>query len=183
MPSQTASSPNRVRVISTGLKIPVPAPIEGANQPLYQHDSMKFQNNILLVARVIPDEFISTYSGLHFLPLVTNLFLPRVTLEVFNTLLQQQAFGDPIPDYHTTDPCEAYLIAPVIVDGIQFMGVVVIMKSYNLLTGDANKSFPKASHPGGRIMQSHKKNPDQVWHSSCLKYLAMDSLPIHCHPG
>ena len=44
--SQADSSPIRVRVISTGLEIPVPALIEGANQPPYQHDSMKFQNNI-----------------------------------------------------------------------------------------------------------------------------------------
>ena len=138
VPSQTASAPNRVRVISTGLEIPVSALIEGANQPLYQHYSMKFQDNVLLVARVIPDEFVGTYSSLHFLPLVTNLFLPRVTLEVFNTLLQQWVFSDPNMDYHTTDPYEAYLIAPIIVDGVQSMGVVVIMKSYNLPPGDAN---------------------------------------------
>ena len=99
---------------------------------------MKFQDNILLVARVIPDEFIGTNASLHFLPPITNLFLPRVTLKVFNTLLQQWAFGNPIPDYHTTDPSEAYLIAPIIVDGIQFMGVAVITKGYNLPTGDAN---------------------------------------------
>ena len=60
MPSQTTSAPNRVGVISTGLEIPVPVPIEGANQPLYQCDSMKFQDNVSLVARVIPDEFIGT---------------------------------------------------------------------------------------------------------------------------
>ena len=91
----------------------------------------------MLVARVIPDEFIGTYSSLHFLPLITNLFLPRVTLGVFNTLLQQWAFGDPIPNNHTTDP-HAYLVAPIVVDGIQFVGVVVVMKSYNLPTKDAN---------------------------------------------
>ena len=30
-PSQTASAPNRVGVVSTGLEVPVPAPTEGAN--------------------------------------------------------------------------------------------------------------------------------------------------------
>ena len=75
---------------------------------------------------------------MHFLPLVTNLFLPRVTLEVFNTLLQQWAFSDPIPNYHTTDPYKSYLVATVIVDGVQFLGVAVITKSYNLPNGDAN---------------------------------------------
>ena len=99
---------------------------------------MKFQDNLSLVARVIPDEFAGTYGSLDFLPLITNLLFPRVTLEVFNTLLQQWVFGDPIPDYHTTNPYEAYLVIPIIVDGIQFMGVVVITKSYNLSTGDAN---------------------------------------------
>ena len=74
MPSQTASTPNRVRVISTGLEVPVPALIEGANQPLYQCGSMKFQDNVSLVARVIPDEFIGTYGSQHFLPLVTTCF-------------------------------------------------------------------------------------------------------------
>ena len=137
MHSQAASAPNRVRVISTRLEVPVPAPIEGANQSLYQCDSMKFQDTILLVARVIPDKFIGTYRSLHFLLLITNLFLPRVTLEVFSTLLQQRAFSDPIRDYHITDP-KAYLVAPVIVDAIQFMGVAVVTKSYNLPTGDAN---------------------------------------------
>ena len=66
-PSLTASAPNRVRVISTGLEVPVPALIEGVNQPLYQCDSMKFQDNVSLVARVIPEEFISIYGSLHFL--------------------------------------------------------------------------------------------------------------------
>ena len=107
-PSQTASAQNRVGVISTGLEVPVPALSEGANQPFYQHDSMKFQDNASLVARVILEEFISIYGSLHFLPLATNLFLPRVTLKVFNTLLQQQSFSNPILDCHTTDPCEAY---------------------------------------------------------------------------
>ena len=75
--------------MSTSLEIPVPAPIEDMDQPCYQQNSMGFQDNIALVTRVIPDEFISTHGSLHFLPLVTNLFLPRVTLEVFNSLLQQ----------------------------------------------------------------------------------------------
>ena len=61
-----------------------------------------------------------------------------MTLEVFNTSLQQWAFSDPISDYHTTDPCEAFLIAPIVVDGVQFLGVTVVTKSYNLTTGDAN---------------------------------------------
>ena len=138
MPSQTASAPNRVGIISTGLEVPVPALIEGANKPPYQHDSMKFQDNVSLVARVIPEEFVGMIGSLYFLPLITNLFLPKVTLEVFNTLLQQRVFCDPILDYHTTDLYEAYLVAPVIVDGIQFVSVAVIMKSYNLPTGDAN---------------------------------------------
>ena len=138
MPSQTASTPNRVGVMSTGLEVPVPALIEGANQPIYQCDSMKFQDNVSLVARVIPKEFVSIYGNLHFLLLITNLFLPRVTLEVFNTLLQQWAFGDPIPDYHTPNLYESYLVTPVIVGGIQFLGVAVIRKSYNLPTRDAN---------------------------------------------
>ena len=125
-------------IISTGSEVPVPALIKGANQPLYQHDSMKFQDNVSLVARVIPEEFVGIYCSLHFLPHISNLFLPRVTLEVFNKLLQQQAFNDPIPDYHTTDPYETYLVTSIIVDGIQFVGVVVITKSYNLPTGDAN---------------------------------------------
>ena len=99
---------------------------------------MRFQDSISLVARVIPHEFIGTYSSLHFLPLITNLFLPRETLEVFNTLLQQWTFGNLILDYHTTDPYEAYLITTIIVAGIQFVGVVVITKIYNLPIRDAN---------------------------------------------
>ena len=89
MPSQIANALNRVGAMFTSLEIPVPAPIKELDQPCYQRDSMRFQDNIALVARVIPDEFISTYGSLHFLPLVTNLFLLRVTLEVFNSLLQQ----------------------------------------------------------------------------------------------
>ena len=86
MPSQTASAPNRVRVISTGLEIPVPAPIDGANQPLYQCDSMKFQDNVSLVARVIPDEFICTFgsTSVHH-----QLVSSKGDFGGFNTLLQQ----------------------------------------------------------------------------------------------
>ena len=47
-------------------------------------------------------------------------------------------FGDQNPKDHTMDPYEAYLVVPVIVDGVQFISVGIVMKSYNLLTGDAN---------------------------------------------
>ena len=36
------------------------------------------------------------------------------------------------------DPYKAYLVVPVMVDGIQFISVGIITKSYNLPTGDAN---------------------------------------------
>ena len=138
MPSQTANAPNRVEVMSTGLEIPFPVPIEDLDQPHYQQGSMRFQDNIVLVARVIPDEFIGIYGSLHFLLLVMNLSNPRVTLQVYNSLLQQRAFGDPDPEHHTTDPYEAYLVVPVIVDGVQFIGVGIMTKSFDLSTGDAN---------------------------------------------
>ena len=125
------------------------------------------------------------YSSLHFLPLVTNLFLPRVTLELFNSLLQQRAFGDPNPEHHTMDPYEAYLVVPVVVNGIQFIGVGIVTKSYNLPTGDANDCVEFlqgfTSYWKNRTGSQDDSGSGLVFLMSKISGHGLS--PICCHPG
>ena len=146
---------------------------------------MRFQDNTALVARVIPDEFIGTYSSLHFLSLVTNLFLLRVTLEVFNSLLQQRSFSNLNPEHHTTDPYEAYLVVPVVVDGVQFIGVGIVTKSYDLPTGDANDCITFLQGFMS-YWKNHTRSQDESGSSRVFlmsKISGHGLTPIHCHPG
>ena len=66
-PIETANTPNRVRVLTSGLEVPVQAPLEDPDTPEYQKDWMEFKDNISLITRVLPDEFVHIYGNMHFM--------------------------------------------------------------------------------------------------------------------
>ena len=78
----------------------------------------------------------NTWGSLHFLPLVSNMFLPHYDSGTFLSHLTEGEYGFDIIDSNCIDMYQMYVVVPTVCIGISYVGVGTVYRCSSLHIGD-----------------------------------------------
>ena len=124
--SGTVAYSSYIGLILTGIVYPQQ---EDPIVPIDQH------NYFDIIGTIPPIINHSIWSCLHFLPLVSNVFLARYDSGTFLSHLTESGYGFDILGLPGIDMYQMYIVAPMVKAGMTYIGVGLIYKPHGLFAG------------------------------------------------
>ena len=91
------------------------------------------------VGTVPPPTFHGIWGCMHFLPLVSNMFLARYDFGTFLSQLTEGGYGFNSVGSPGIDMYQIYIVTPIVKAGIHYIGVGLVSKPCNLFAGNTEK--------------------------------------------
>ena len=89
-----------------------------------------------IVGTIPGQDHHNIWGSLHFLPLVSNVFLPRYDSGTFLSHLAEGEYDFDILGSNCIDLYQMYVVVPTVRRGIPYVGVGLVFRCSNLHTGD-----------------------------------------------
>ena len=124
--SGTAAYSSYISLISTGIVYPQ------HEDPLIPINQYNYFN---IVGTISPIANHGIWGCLHFLPLVLNVFLARYNSGMFLSHLTEGSYGFDALYSPGIDIYQMYIVAPMVMAGMTYMGVGLIYKPHGLFAG------------------------------------------------
>ena len=89
-----------------------------------------------IIGTVPGQDHHNIWGSLHFLPLVSNVFLPHYDSGIFLSHLTEGEYGFDILGLNCVDMYQMYMVVPTVHGGIPYDGVGLVYQCSNLHVGD-----------------------------------------------